>query len=265
MLPPFQRRWLLGRSMRYALTALTVVAASFALTYRAVTHHLAHAKVVQTPPYLAEMWIYAYGPKEGPNGKLFAKMVKAKRTDGAALQMTTVGSHLDIYSRRIEYPDGRFVTLLDLVSLRSSGHWSDAEFAVRSHRLGHFSDPCLFKPNEQLVSREIINGIATVRVTYSDASLWTSWRAPELRCEEIQYQIEKPDGGSYTLKTKAVNVRMAVNTEPDPHLFDSSGNYREVPPSAAERSTRLALGGPADCPTCGKDFALLDQYYLRHK
>jgi len=89
---------------------------------------------------------------------------------------------------------------------------------------------------------------------------------PELQCEEIQYQIEVPNGGAYRLKTKAISVKLAAKVQPDAALFRSPANYREVPPSEGEKAVMLALGGdPTKCKSCGRDWPLLDRYYERHQ
>src|SRR5213078_4150990 len=93
-----------------------------------------------------------------------------------------------------------------------------------------------FATDENLLGEETINGYRTVKV---NRGIITEWHALDYGCALVK------DRWEFSANEITEKQLVAITAgEPDPHLFEVSGDYREVPPS----ETMLGTGkGTAAC------------------
>jgi hypothetical protein len=92
----------------------------------------------------------------------------------------------------------------------------------------------------------------------------TTWKAPELGCIALKYQVvaKRPDG-SVGVTTEAEPVGLAL-AEPSAALFQVPEGYEELKPSDFERRFLAKVGLPPDPDTASRN-AQSDRDYLRLK
>lgn len=221
-------------------------------------------------PYIVEIWSYAF---EGNTmaGQPFAKTVYARSHEGVlVLTQSTAKVGLEKYSRRIEYPDGRYVRIVDFMRMKSTARRDTEHVAKRNSEM--MSKPpanCSSgRSSEQVSGPEQINGVTTFAVRSissgpsGDSLRATTWFAPSLGCAMVQYQHErKMADGSFQMLTKGLNVR-ALGVEPSDSVLSGYSSYIEAPPSSIYKAYLDSVGkDPKDCPECSAGWAKQDEEY----
>jgi hypothetical protein len=157
-------------------------------------------------------------------------------------------------ARRLELPDGTSFVLADWIKSRTTmPRLTDEQLARWKAQVERQPASCL-RPNDTLVSHETILGQPAVVIreparpflqggrTIPAGRVTTSWRAPALACEELQFKTEttQPDG-SLKLKTASKAIRLELR-DPDPELMDPGANYVERSPSEIIRIGGETIG-----------------------
>jgi len=129
------------------LLFLGIGVAGFALTEGAMT--LKQGRQIQ--PYLVETWHYYYDHDSDAVGTIAAKDVRALDAGGTYLTMnSTAKAGLDKYSRRLDYPDGRYVKLADPLQMKASGRHPDKTGIHHQQMLLALSRGCLQLPEDKI-------------------------------------------------------------------------------------------------------------------
>lgn len=76
--------------------------------------------------------------------------------------------------------------------------------------------------------------VAVVKTAPLNVFGTTSWRAPGLDFERLQYRVETFKAGAVRVMSEQRAVSLQLK-EPDAKLFDESGNYAELRPSEVLR------------------------------
>lgn len=260
----------LGRRVQVPAGILALAAVGFAFTNTLTAWH----RISNKPsilPYLVEVWSYEFGPDKTPEGVLFAKTIKARLSDGTTVQLSSsdkVG--LELYSRRVDFTDGRYAKTVDFLQMKTTGHLLADQAARRNQALWNPSQDCTLMRGDTVIRQEEVKGILTYAVRRDSAIRQDReiyWRAPSFGCEALQYEIhiQEPDG-SYRLRTRGVAVNVS-KMAPAPSLFSVPADYIEAPPSTVYRTYLAHVGKDAEaCKTCSADWSRQDrQYYAENR
>ncbi len=171
-----------------------------------------------------------------PKGVLRYRTTLAMRSDGTRSAVSTLQGRLGEAgetSRTISYMDGRRVSMWPGISAKTTTPRATA--AVAAQRRARLLSP----PSNCVQPWEKFDGYATLagqRIAILKSWDVTSWRAPELACEELQYRVyDRQTGGGYALRIEKRLVSLELG-EPDPHLFDQRADYLEMKPSDVLRA-----------------------------
>jgi len=94
-------------------------------------------------------------------------------------------------------------------------------------RLRDSRTDCVRSARDEVVAREAIGGVRTVKVKREvGGAILTSWFAPDYNCAELKAELLGMDGE----RNEKVLSEFRAG-EPDPGLFDVPGRFAEVPPS----------------------------------
>jgi hypothetical protein len=247
-----------------SITTLVVISCFFAAR-RLTTHRIARANITVVPFVLQ---LDNYNFDTDPNGKLFHKRVFARRSDGASANVETVGLlSWGKTTRKVTYPDGRWVTVYDLIGAKTSWQLKPSSLARMKRLLQEPPPDCVFQTegDPKVISTETILG-QKVFVVQAASTSWreTAWRAPGLACQELKFRFEsrQPDG-SFKLKSEERPVGLTIG-EPPPSLFDSGPSFEEQKPSDAHRHFFEKLPIPEDDAT-KKESEQMDMDYETQK
>ncbi|HWC01077.1 MAG TPA: hypothetical protein VG672_30435 [Bryobacteraceae bacterium] len=237
------RRFLIWSASSLLLIAATYIVANH-ITYRT----MAHAAVI-AHPFTVEQWTYSYSSTPP---QVTEKRTFARRSDGSEV---TVSVHpatpkLGVI-RKLEWGDGATITLADAIMAKTSSWLKREDLAAKKQRLQNPPPKCAF-PGEQVIGQETLSGVSVWRVVRElpDRRL-SEWRASEYACQAIRAlgETRSPDG-SYKRQFEATLVYLQPG-EPDPLLFASGNQYKEMPPSEAKRNALRNMGlDEVKCPTC---------------
>lgn len=178
-----------------------------------------------------------YGHPEGQPVKLHHRRTVAVRSDGTRATLSTLSGRAGQAGeeeRIIAFLDGRTVSIHRGIAAKTTFAPRSAVAAARKARL--FSPPpnCVY-PGFEFAGRDTIAGeLAVILKHVSEPLGWatTTWEAPGLGCEQLQYQsYDKQPDGSFKLSTEMRTISLVMG-EPDPQLFDlPQSGYEEMKPS----------------------------------
>lgn len=182
--------------------------------------------------------VYGYHEGQPPRLRRLRKM--AMRSDGTR---ATVGSLFTVgqteeYERTVAFLDGSTVSFRPGIAAKTS--FGARPRMAQAWRARLFNPPpnCLY-PGSEFVGRDTIAGEPVVIVKLVSELGWslTSWKAPGLGCEPLQYRsYDKQPDGTYKL-TSELRTTSLVFGEPDPQLFEiPSSGYKEMKPSDIVRA-----------------------------
>src|SRR5271166_1401306 len=188
------------------------------------------------------------------SGKLspFRTEVVARRSDGATARISSFGPlTAPGYFRKVDFLDGRSVTLIDLIKAKST--WPDMdpnERSALSQKITHAPADCGVHTPYALVRFDSLDGQDVVIMEGVIAKQYrlTRWLAPKLGCEDLYYKSEAlgTDGvSSVSSEARVSDLRLG---EPDPSLFDLGSDYTEMRPSQAQ-NLMLQKIGPSLSPS----------------
>jgi hypothetical protein len=226
---------------------------------------------VEVIPFTLETEIYSF--EGNPKGELVATKTVARRSDGALALVGNIGRiEWGETARRVTYPDGRSVSVVDSFQARIT--WppmSARSLASFKTQLLHAPRNCV-EVGETLISREKANGqdLAIVRASSgaganpgAGASRITFWRAVDLACQTLTNRVEASQSdGSWKLLTeqRVVNLKLG---EPNALLFDDGSAYSETRPSEVERRLLEKAGVSRDTEPWKSEAQRLDKAYSR--
>lgn len=235
-------------TLRLVFVACLLGASSYLLFRIGTARYVVRANS-QVTPFVFTAQTYLYSTNAA--GDLNSALTEARRSDGTMVEIRSVGPLArQVSERKLRYPDGGRVTLMDLLRAKSSRPpQSDKATALWRARLFDPPANCVgIMPSSALVSQnELIFGqkIDVVRLNAIGGVRITAWRVPDLGCLNMRYRVEQqqPDR-SYKLMSEQRPASLRVG-EPDPGLFASGQGYEELRPSEMASKVRDLLGWPS--------------------
>lgn len=188
--------------------------------------HKANAQVTAAP-FTAELHTYTYS--KNPSGELLAKKIIARRSDGTTCTIASAGPvERGWNSRKIQYMDGRYTGVVDLISSVFKSSINSNELAGLKSRLTNPPANCVFDPSFRMSGREQLFGRSLVKiVTDTPQRVYTMLLEPAFGCERLQETVEtKQSDGSLQLLSRTYIVGLKVG-EPDQSLFDEPVAFQQ--------------------------------------
>jgi hypothetical protein len=233
------------------------------------TARLARAQMVVTPFVLQrELYLYTHSPA----GQLFRRHTVARTQEGTKVEVETVRPlTVGLVVRRINYPDGRSVMLLD--EKRTKTTWPQQDPSTVAFAKALMLNPpqnCIFsRAEETLVSdRGTVLGHPVYEVRHlmiGGRTRSTAWRARDLGCDQLQYRVEERQAdGSYKMVSFAKAVSLRIE-EPDPRLLGPGDGYEEVSPSESDKRALAVLGITEYPDEVRKGWEHSDKLYYQRK
>lgn len=231
----------------WVLATLALAAGIFFAAQQLMFQHIARAQVKATP-FTLEMESYEFS--DGLPETLIAKETVARRSDGATARVDSMGGIVGLQAgeteRHILYLDGHALDVFDGVqSVVRFPQLSLKAMAFRKEEIVSPPENCVFL-GDSLVGYGTIRGykVAKVKNMAIGQRTVTAWLAPELGCEQLQYQVEENEADGTTKVTSETRAVSLVTGEPDPKFFDVPDSYNSVQPSLALRKEADKLGAP---------------------
>ncbi|MGH9727108.1 MAG: hypothetical protein ACRD4V_00770 [Candidatus Acidiferrales bacterium] len=183
---------------------------------------------------------------QSSKGKLFLKETKARRSNGATAQINADSLHPKAHMRNIYFPDGRALTVYDLIHGVIKWPPSLKSVAYQKEQLSNHPSDCRVDAGEYVAGRGVLMGenVVVLKMLPKGSSGMTWWRAPKLGCEVLQSQMTQVQSdGTFRLvsETKLVSLKTGA---PDSALFDVPAGYRSLSPSQAQKEMAAKLGLP---------------------
>jgi hypothetical protein len=243
---------------RLIVAALCLLA--LALSLELLTHICPGAYLVPSvqaqdegAPFVLKEEIYRYSTN--PAGELFQQRIQARRSDGAEVDENNVGPmNSGLMIRNVTYTDGKTVSVIDSLQIKTTRPGFPEKWVGHMQALSRMQARGCVGGNEILMGRDNISGQYVVIVGPSpipspegpDGLPWqiTQWRAPNLGCQTLMYQMDKKrTDGSWQLMTKSKVVSLTVG-EPDPQLFSDPSTYTELNTSDFQNRVLQKEGSP---------------------
>jgi hypothetical protein len=244
---------LIGKRVAPLVPAAALVVACFFLGRVLWTRHVVHAEGVV--PFVLDTEVYTLENNPNREFELFSKKTIARRSDGSTVFVGNVGPIAwGQTGRKITFMDGTIVSVVDSLGTKTS--WPGIpQGELAQFRRGFLHPPanCVRRVGETLLGyAEVVSErVAIVRESplqgggVADPLRFTYYRAPNLACETLEYQVEEQAGGSWRLITKSSVVSLRLE-EPDPGLFDVPSTYTESRPSELQHKLLQKMGIPED-------------------
>ena len=246
---------------RDALMLLCVGAAGYGAAKLFVRDHSAYARSAAAP-FTLRLDFYSYS--QNPAGRIYAREVTARRSDGTTVTARTGGPiEKNIQARFITTPGGARVEAHDALGLKTTYPFSSKAMALHD-RLFNAQKHCL-SGDSVFVRDDFVLGhrVAVVQREHgSDRMTW--WLAEDLGCETLGYSYEQK-GADGNWKIGIVEKASAlVLGEPEPSQFVVSDSLAEAKPSETARRYEQMLGA-ARTPAESRSADVLDQDYERQQ
>jgi hypothetical protein len=232
--------------LRQAVPPLLLVVGAAVSFYLAASLHLrpvnAQGRVAQ--PFYLKRTIFT----DGHSGKLsaFRTEVVARRSDGATARISSFGPlTAPGYFRKVDFLDGRSVTLIDSIKAKST--WpgmSRSEISALSQKITLAPADCGVHTPYALLRFDSLDGqdVVVAEGVIAKQYRLTRWLAPKLGCEDLYYKSEAlgTDGTSgVSSEARVSDLRLG---EPDPSLFDLGTEYTEMKPSQGQNLLLQRIG-----------------------
>lgn len=222
---------------------------------------------VNVPPYVMTQTDFVI-----QNGKeLDTVNTTAERLgDGStnSLQTHLLGVEAGKTYRRIERSDGLEGMILDGLQVKSTGHMTPKQLAVKKASLLSPPVNCLNR-NETIVAKTSLLGMNAIEVVRTNPPTAgqqplreLSWRLPSFSCLTVQMFVQRPDSAGQWQTT--LGKRLDSFHAEAPPLSDFSGwaSYTEMRPSDAKRAMSKDDGIiKSQCPKCYEDDTVSDKGY----
>ena len=188
---------------------------------------------VTTESYYLEQIVSIPGYRFGDK-----KEIRARRSDGATLQMTEFGpSAAGSFVRDLKFPDGKSVTLYD--GVKAKVMWpamSDMEKRTLGSKNLVPSDCYADASRGTELRHDQVEGQDVVVIQRTAGSYRvTTWAAPRLGCQHLRTSAEAMQlDGSFRLSAETKTVKLVMG-EPDTRLFDIPPDLVEMKPSQAQQ------------------------------
>lgn len=202
-----------------------------------------HAQAVVPFTMATESFNYSQSSK----GKFLLRETKARRSDGATVQINnSISHHPKLNVRNISLPDGRAFTVFDLIHAVVKWPPSPKSIAYQKERLSNSPPDCLLGVGEYVAGHGTLMGenVVVLKMLPKGSSGITWWRSPKLGCEALQSRMTQVQmDGSFTLvsETKLLSLKIGA---PDSTLFEVPASYRSLSPSQAQKELAAKLGLP---------------------
>jgi hypothetical protein len=162
--------------------------------------------------------------------------------------------------RRVDFADGRSLSLIDPLKARMSIWRDEAQRAAEKRRIESPPENCLYfgermEGTEKLLDLDVI----VVQKDLPDGRLFSERRAPRLQCFALAMKLEERKGSAF-IPVLEVRPNFISLAEPAALLFDESPSSRETAPSELKREVYRAIGvTEATCPTCFESASDIEQ------
>lgn len=239
---------------------------------------------VQAVPFVFSMDIYGLDA----NNQMQLRRAKAvaRKSDGTTAVVESIGLlEWDQYSRKVTFLNGKSFSVVDAIQMKST--WPPMAVSDLAHIKTLLTNPrtdCAYSGT--VVGSDIVLGepVTALRLSInlqrgSTATPGTSstccggklvagervttWLAPRLGCESLQYQVEviHPDGSLETA-VEGRPIRLDYQ-EPDAHWFNEPASYTEAAPSVIQSKLLEQMGIQEDDSLQGEG-QNLDKGYQGH-
>lgn len=199
-----------------------------------------HASSIRVAPFSAELRTFK------PDGTVTEIRTTARKSDGTEAQIFAIGNGKFV-GRRVTEVNGRMTSFFDSVAGKTTQSAAANETAFRTENLTHPPENCTY-PYESYLGTETVAGFAAAKVQRKGEMETISWRAPELNCFQVRARLVFK--GQPFLSVEPTYV---VRGEPDPALFATKAEYREMRPSELRKAVLKHYGvrdDAAACPAC---------------
>jgi hypothetical protein len=224
---------------RRAVPSLLLVGGAAVSLYLTASLQLLRAVKAQgraAQPFYLKRTIFT----DNHSGRLsaFRTEVVARRSDGATARISSFGPlTAPGYFRKVDFLDGRSVTLVDSIKAKST--WpamNQNELSSLSQKITRAPSDCGVHSPYSLVRFDSLDGqdVVVAEGVIANRYRLTRWLAPKLGCEDMYYKSEAlgTDGASsISSEARISDLRLG---EPDPNLFDLGAEYTEMKPSQAQ-------------------------------
>ncbi len=207
---------------------------------------------ISVAPFTQERESYSF--ENDPKGSLVSKETVAMRADGAEAILTTamgnVGLDQGFSARKVVFPDGRMLTLMDWIQAKST--WpriSAQQILTRNSRMSRPPENCI-AAGETLMGFGDLLGHKVAIVGWphqTGAQRVIQWQAPDLGCQSLLDRVqEQQSDGSWKLDAETRTTSLILG-QPDPKYFDAGAGYTEMSPSQMlQRSEAFVGAAPTD-------------------
>jgi len=183
---------------------------------------------------------------QAPKATLLLRETKARRSDGATVQINGPISHPKLKVRNISLPDGRAFTVFDLIHGVVKWPPSSKSIAYQKEGLSNPPSDCLLGVGEYVAGHRTFMGedVVVLKMLPKGSSGITWWRAPKLGCEALRSRMTQVQmDGSFRLasETKLLSLKIGA---PDSALFEVPAGYRSLSPSQAQKELAAKVGLP---------------------
>ena len=239
------RQYFTARRILYVLARIGLAVGAYRVVQAFTIERIAHAHVSVTPFTLK---LDYYNFETNANGQYFTSVTKARRSDGATVEVEDVfgrnGRLAGASDRHIRMPDGESFIVHDFVA--GVTKWPSPE----SLTLAKYKQWLLNPPADCIGAGETLSGYDTLLgqkvVILSLPSVKggriTAWRAPGLLCEALRNQVqERQADGSLKVVSEGRPTALSLG-DPNSALFVIPSHYAALKPSEALQKEAAALG-----------------------
>ena len=230
----------------YVALGVLAMAGSFQLAKLTTVQLAARAETNPVPFVLVTE---SYNFDASPQREFLGQETRARRSDGARVHISTAlgkpGIEAGVMAREVGYMDGRIVTLIDSMAVKTTWPHMARRMAELRERALHPPANCVDAVHT-LVGYDVVAGrrVSIVKHVYPDGVESTNWLDLNLGCEQLTYRLEsRLLDGSLKLRAEGRVISLKLG-EPPAALFDDGPGYREVSPSLRVHMLADKLGVP---------------------
>ncbi len=238
---------MLSRTYVIVFVLLALFGLTFWLGNIGTTRVLAQAPTAVTPFTLEQITLSF---AKSVQGDVIEKRTTARRADASRAILGVFPNSNQPPLRRVDFADGRAVTVVDQLRAKMSVLLGDRERATAKSRLANLTPDCV-RPGETARGESTLLGV-TVFEAYRNygSKEFSEWRAPSLQCFPLAMKLNDLSSGKAVPNTE-VRPLFLHQGEPSAVLFDESAASKERKPSELKREMYSAMGvTEALCPTC---------------
>ncbi len=218
---------------------------------------------IQVKPFVIEQEHISYAAGTGP-ARTTERRIKMRRSDGSMAIIGTFPSRPQLgVLRKVDWMDGRSVTLVEAIKARISGRRSSKERAMRRARLLHPPAGCAYA-GEVSEGEDVLWGQTARRVVQkTEGGKRIEWRLTGYECEAVQMEEWRLVGG-VMVRTFEARLIQFSGTEPDEAVFNDWSSYRDLDPEEARKRILTKSGvTKVECPQCQVNEKAIGEAYRR--